>query len=625
MANVVKGAESVARRGAASGYAPLDVNARVPQANLGTGSTGTGSRFLTDAQTYVEPTATGTSNGHLPASDYDIVGDGTNELTKVNNWIAGIATSGRPGIGILDSTSKTITVNGSIAVANNSFRLEGNGIRITTSAGSPTFPIINWTETGGGTGRGQNGWIRDLTIDPAAGSVVAGSVGIVANGPIGFKISGVRVLRCWIGFDPQGNPYGHTIENCWTDPGNVIYGLLVRRGSQSGNDNGYLENWFGGFRSAVFIEGQSGGFRFRGGQMTGGSGTTVTDQNMGIVTMNQEWNDTTKGGTGTASFGDVINVLFDGVSWEGSHDRALIRSFGKVTAKVTNQSNFNLDSGGQPLCDCVWRGTNMLDSIITIEDTHIYGYQQAANPLEFSGFSTTEGGLVDQNNWGTLNVSSPRTSEAGTSLTPFESNPLGNQSGLGLMPRTSKTPGKMWRNGTVVDLSSGHHPSLGYYAASHTGWVGALVALVSNNYYGVRWTPQRTYSSTSIGFRVTTASGTDDACEITIHDAQTGVRLATSGSLTGRLNSTGNKTASVAYTFMAGEEYYIGFVAASTATLVMMSTGTFNLSQMWTGGPSGGGLGELDQITISGWGIGNAATLAGSGATQNVPAMIVWD
>jgi hypothetical protein len=160
--------------------------------------------------------------------------------------------------------------------------------------------------------------------------------------------------------------------------------------------------------------------------------------------------DATGADTGV-SFGDVVNVTIDGVSWEGAHDRSCIRSRGKVTCKITNNSNFNLSRGAVPTMHCIWNANDWADSIVVIEDSHIFGYQQATYPFMLAGStSTTEGGLVDRNNWGVLNVSSPRTSTGGTPLTDFTISPLGNQSNLGSLPRTSNVPGKQWHNGTLV-------------------------------------------------------------------------------------------------------------------------------------------------------------------------------
>jgi hypothetical protein len=437
-------------KGSTNGYAPLNSSGLVAPASLGTGSTGTGSRFLTDASTYVVAGTGGTSNGFYTLAEAGVDANGTIETTEVQAAVNTSTAQGRPLLGVTGSGGRTIVINGTITVANNAAGIDWNNCTLTTNAGSPTFPIINWTETGGGVGRNPNGWMKNVRIAPAAGTVVNGSKGVVINGLIGAVLENVGVSRCFIGIDMIGNPYGHKIYNCWTDPGNCIAGLLVRRGSSSGNDNDYVGNWFGGFRHAVFIEGQSGGFRFRGGQFTGGSGTTSTTAGYGILNLNEGWDDSIGAGTG-ASIGDVVNVAIDGVSWEGAHDRSCIRSRGKVTATIKNGSNFNLSSNAVPLMHCIWNAADWVDSLVVLEETHIYGYQQASHPFMLAGTtSSTEGGLVDRNNWGVLNVSSARTSTAGTPLADFTISPLGNQSNLGTMPRTSGVPGKQWHNGTLV-------------------------------------------------------------------------------------------------------------------------------------------------------------------------------
>jgi hypothetical protein len=71
----------------------------------------------------------------------------------------------------------------------------------------------------------------------------------------------------------------------------------------------------------------------------------------------------------------------------------------------------------------------------------------------------------------------------------------------------------------------------------------------------------------AIGFRVTTASGTDDACDVGLYSAA-GARLVSSGALTGYLNSTGQKTVPVTPTLLtAGQVYYAALSTASTASV----------------------------------------------------------
>jgi len=169
-------------------------------------------------------------------------------------------------------------------------------------------------------------------------------------------------------------------------------------------------------------------------------------------------------------------------------------------------------------------------------------------------------------------------------------------------------------NATLMDAG---HPE-GYYALSCQYAFFNAAALTSGMYYGMAFRPTIPITITNIGFRVTTAS-TDDPCEVLIHSA-TGVRLATSGSVTGKLNATtpAPKLVALTYTFQPWATYYIGFVATSTATTVTYQMQTGNGVGMF-----GQTLGTLEAFTIAAWGIGNAATLTGMVQAAQVPALLL--
>lgn len=95
----------------------------------------------------------------------------------------------------------------------------------------------------------------------------------------------------------------------------------------------------------------------------------------------------------------------------------------------------------------------------------------------------------------------------------------------------------------------------------------APTALVANQVYLLRFVPSRTMTITRLGFRVTTASGTDDPVMVGIYDAAA-TRVVASAALTGLLNSTGTKSATVAATVLtAGSVYYAAIAANSAAAL----------------------------------------------------------
>jgi hypothetical protein len=169
----------------------------------------------------------------------------------------------------------------------------------------------------------------------------------------------------------------------------------------------------------------------------------------------------------------------------------------------------------------------------------------------------------------------------------------------------------------IVDPSE---HSNGYYAASYPrDW--ATLTLESGRYYGSRFVAPTTFTSASMVFRVVTASGTDDPCEIMVHDGSTGTRLATTNSSLALLNGVGNRLRTLVYTYTAGKVYYIGFVATSTATVMAFTTaggGTDHGSSALFGTS----LGQVEMTSTSAFGIGNSAAITAT-SRHTVPAITI--
>lgn len=95
----------------------------------------------------------------------------------------------------------------------------------------------------------------------------------------------------------------------------------------------------------------------------------------------------------------------------------------------------------------------------------------------------------------------------------------------------------------------------------------STVALTSGRACLARFVPSRTMYITKLAFRVQTASGTDDPCDVGIYDAS-GTRLVSSGAKTSFLNTTGTKSITITTTKLtAGVPYYAAFSATSRASL----------------------------------------------------------
>lgn len=99
------------------------------------------------------------------------------------------------------------------------------------------------------------------------------------------------------------------------------------------------------------------------------------------------------------------------------------------------------------------------------------------------------------------------------------------------------------------------------------GWNFAAAALASGTTYLYKVSPDRDYTITNAWLAVTTASGTDDALEIAVYNDDLTARLATSGSVTGKLNATGVQSVAIEAALKAGTRYTVAFKAASTASV----------------------------------------------------------
>lgn len=97
----------------------------------------------------------------------------------------------------------------------------------------------------------------------------------------------------------------------------------------------------------------------------------------------------------------------------------------------------------------------------------------------------------------------------------------------------------------------------GMFAIGNLPTGNATIALTVNGAYAVRFSPSRRMVITKLAFLVHTAASADDAVCVGIYD-NAYARLATSGAVTGKLNSTGVKTVDLASSLAlkAGRVYY---------------------------------------------------------------------
>jgi hypothetical protein len=97
----------------------------------------------------------------------------------------------------------------------------------------------------------------------------------------------------------------------------------------------------------------------------------------------------------------------------------------------------------------------------------------------------------------------------------------------------------------------------------------------------IRWVPVRAWDLTLVAWVVSTAAGSNDPCEIVLRDHE-GKRLATTGAITGKLNSIGVKTATLEHSVEPGSVYYVEFiwgtVGGTAATIAARSITDANVA-----------------------------------------------
>jgi hypothetical protein len=136
-------------------------------------------------------------------------------------------------------------------------------------------------------------------------------------------------------------------------------------------------------------------------------------------------------------------------------------------------------------------------------------------------------------------------------------------------------------------------PALGPYANQGPG------GLAGSRCYFVRAVCPVSQTISKVGFSVVAAATADDPCDVGVYDAA-GNKLGSSGSTTGRLNSTGAKTVNLLtpVAVVAGQVYYAAFGSGplgGTAAQLTMATINFNLGYMF-----GSGAGQQEQPGVNG-------------------------
>lgn len=138
--------------------------------------------------------------------------------------------------------------------------------------------------------------------------------------------------------------------------------------------------------------------------------------------------------------------------------------------------------------------------------------------------------------------------------------------------------GREEQSALVIPKYDKDNGQAGMYATPGGADTVGTQALVANQAYFSRFVPSRDMTIDTMVFSVSSASGTNDPCDVGIYDSTLGTRIVSSGATSDKLNAgSGRKEVGIsATTLAAGTVYYAAFAANSTATIVTSTMGTAN-------------------------------------------------
>lgn len=271
--------------------------------------------------------------------------------------------------------------------------------------------------------------------------------------------------------------------------------------------------------------------------------------------------------------GDVISARYHLTVPAGATGRAQIRFYRGSTLVSETSQTATLGDGYRTITGLtVPTGA---DRLVFVTYTTSSGAGQTSRlssiRIDYGSTAPTEyidGAQAGGEWWGTADASPSSIGRVlGDAVIPARGQAVARHLGSGrwVVSSLGPTPDVM-RDGDVLTVDR-DNAQQGMLAPSCPWITTSTTALTANRAYLVRVAPSRDMFIRSIAFRVTTASGTDDPCDVGVYDA-TGARLASSGSVTGQLNVTGTRSVTVGpVALTAGSVYYVAIAANSTAAL----------------------------------------------------------
>lgn len=228
-----------------------------------------------------------------------------------------------------------------------------------------------------GSGIAASGFIRNIDFEGTTSWMTGTTAALKLDGMRQFSVEHVTTNRMPIGFDLVNNCYGSTFINCRSNLGGIMFNL--RTGPQSGSDITFFNCWGRGKDGSIWVSPDAGGFHFYGGQFTGGDNQGADNDLIGIVVLGKDY-------LNQATVGNVANINFDGIDFEGSKYIHQIRAFGQAILTISNSAFLSTaltTAPEKPLS--IFKTTNGLQTRLTLINNTVSGIWKSAKAIDVSG------------------------------------------------------------------------------------------------------------------------------------------------------------------------------------------------------------------------------------------------
>lgn len=340
-----------------------------------------------------------------------------------------------------------------------------------------------------GSGQYPSGYLMDIDFQGITSWITGTTAALKLDGMRQFDVIRVNTERMPIGFDLINNCYGSGFYNCRSNLGGLP--LNLRTGPQSGSDLTFDNCWFRGKDGAVWVAPDGGGYHFKNGQLTGGDNQGADNDAIGVIVLGKDYI--------TSAVGNIGNINFDGIDFEGSKYIHQIRGYGQFHLELSNNSFLSTSlatTAEKPLG--IIKATNALQSRINMINNTVAGNWKAIKAIDIAGQGSTlnifEVGTAMVN--GTVNFDNSGT-------------PTSNDTAKSLLEQSLNTMGTaIFRAGSSNKILVGgmmiRASTLGIFEVSYdwgVTWVPSLQILrgttaarpTTNNY------PWRFYADTTLG------------------------------------------------------------------------------------------------------------------------------